>query len=69
MNKDRFCHCKRCRTLRKRKGVVLGTRRLGFFYEGLFGFGMVSDYVRHPKFQPGRRPDDRFDRRDTLKDY
>jgi hypothetical protein len=66
---DKFCNCNRCRNLRRRKGVVLGSRRMGYFSQGLFGFGWVSDYVRHPKFQPGRRPDAEFDRKNVLKDY
>lgn len=66
---NNFCNCSRCRILRKTKGVVLGTRRMGYFSQGVFGFGAVSDYVRHPKFQPGRRPDAQFDRKDALKDY
>jgi hypothetical protein len=66
---DKFCNCSRCRSLRKRKGVVLGTRRMGYFSQGIFGFGNVSDYVRLPKFQPGRRPHGEFDRKDALKDY
>jgi hypothetical protein len=66
---EKFCNCKRCRTLQKRQGVVLGTRRMGYFSQGVFGFGTVSDYVRHPKFQPGRRPVAGFDRKDVLKEY
>jgi hypothetical protein len=54
--------------LRKRKGVILGSRRQGCFRDGVFGFGMVSDYVRHHKFSPGRRADHRFDCRDAEKD-
>lgn len=66
---NQFCHCKPCVKLRKRKGLVLGSRRQGCFYNGEFGFGMVSDYVSHHKYSPGRRPDVKFDRRDVLKDY
>lgn len=71
-----FCNCKRCRMLRKRKGVVLGTRYTGFWIpagryttEKQYYFGPVSDYVRHHKFQPSRRPTIRFDARDATKDY
>ncbi|AKE44669.1 hypothetical protein AU106_gp038 [Sinorhizobium phage phiM9] len=30
---NKFCDCKRCVKLRKTKGLVLGTRNMGFFYD------------------------------------
>lgn len=57
-----FCDCKRCRRLR-RKGLVLGAKREGYFSNGVFGWGSVSAYVRFHKFLPGRRPVAKFDRR------
>jgi hypothetical protein len=52
---NRFCDCKRCVKLRK-KGLVLGTRREGYFMNGVFGWNVVSDYVRHVKFSKGKKP-------------
>lgn len=52
---DRFCQCRRCRKLRREKGVVLGGRNMGFWLQGVFGWMNVSDYIRHHKFQKGRR--------------
>ena len=55
----RFCNCKRCKRLRKEKGVVLGSRNMGFWLNGVFGWMKVSDYVRHHKFVKGRRRTER----------
>lgn len=52
---SRFCDCKQCKKAR-RKGKVLGSRIVGYFSQGVFGWGSVSDYVFHPKFVRGRRP-------------
>ena len=54
-----FCRCKDCKKM-KRKGKVLGSRKMGFWLENLDGthsyyFGPVSCYVDHPKFMKGRR--------------
>lgn len=68
MRNHRFCTCRDCKRAR-RKGLVLGSRKLGNFFRGVFGFARVSDYVPHHKFQPGRRPDPQFDRRDPNRDY
>lgn len=60
MNTDRFCRCKACKRA-ARKGKVLGSRTMGFFYDGIFGFCSVSDYVPFRKFAKGRaRPEARF---------
>lgn len=72
----RFCDCYTCRKLRKRKGLVLGSRRMGFWLpagrysdEKQYYFGNVSDYVPHPKFKPGRRPDKKFNAEEIVKEY
>lgn len=72
----RFCDCKRCVRLRKREGLVLGTRVMGFWIgtpiveTPQYYKGPVSDYVRHPKFARGvRRPVAAFDARDPLAEY
>jgi hypothetical protein len=31
-------------------------------------FGPVSDYVTHPRFAPGRRPDPKFDKNNIEED-
>lgn len=56
----KLCDCKQCRVAR-RSGKVLGTRTM---YPGAWVYGepvrdsyRVSDYVSHPKFAKGRRPD------------
>lgn len=56
----RLCRCKDCLKAR-RDGKVLGTRkeRAGTWRYGQVvteGYS-VSDYVSHPKFRKGRRPD------------
>lgn len=54
-----FCNCRQCRKARKR-GLVLGKRISGYFSQGVFGWGFVSDYVRHPKFAKGRVRKERY---------
>lgn len=71
----RFCNCKSCKRLR-RKGLVLGTRYMGFWLSRVYYnnavpqyyFGPVSDYVTHPRFAPGRRPDPKFDKNNIEED-
>lgn len=63
---NRFCHCKRCKRIRKTEGKVLGSRRMGFWFgPGDYYFGMVSDYIPHHKFSKGRRPTEKFDSRNV----
>lgn len=56
----RFCGCRDCKKAR-RKGLVLGSRRMGFWVKSFNGdhyehyLGNVSAYVRHPKFAKGKR--------------
>ena len=69
MTSNRFCNCYTCRKVRKTKGTVLGTRLVGYFSNGVFGFSKVSDYVRHHKFQPGRRLISKFNATEVLKEY
>jgi len=46
----------------RRKGLILGTRIMGFWFSGTstasgnpeYYYGPVSDYVPFPKFQKGR---------------
>ncbi|QIG69671.1 hypothetical protein EVB81_102 [Rhizobium phage RHph_I46] len=61
-----YCTCKKCKKMR-RKGLVLGTRRMGFWLTRFgkleYYLGPVSDYVRHPRFF-GRRPDPKFDKKE-----
>ena len=57
----RFCSCKQCKKA-KRKGLILGTRRMTFWLIGHSGkpevySGPVSDYVPYHRFRKGRRPD------------
>lgn len=54
-----FCTCKACKKA-KRKGLALGSRRMGFWIKSFNGdhyeyyLGNVSAYVRHPKLARGR---------------
>lgn len=56
---SKFCSCRPCKVM-KRKGFVLGTRRMGFWIKSIaseeyeYYFGPVSAYVPHPKFATGR---------------
>lgn len=49
-----FCNCRACRAA-KRKGLVLGSRRMGYFSNGIFGWSQVSDYIPYFKFMKGRK--------------
>jgi hypothetical protein len=53
-----YCTCRACKRAR-REGKVLGDRRQGYFSNGVFGFGRVSDYIRWAKFarKGSRRPE------------
>lgn len=51
----RFCNCKDC-LKQRRKGRVLWHRLLRHFGPGAY---FVSDYVEHPKFRKGRRPEEK----------
>lgn len=48
-----FCDCKDCKNQR-RKGKILGDRRMGFWLDGQYYLGNVSAYVNFPKFMRGR---------------
>ena len=55
---QRFCNCKDCKKM-KRRGLVLGSRNMGFWIRGFHGqieyyYGNVRAYVPHPKFAKGR---------------
>lgn len=50
----RVCGCKACKKM-ARKGMVLGSRNMGYWHNGQFGFGSVSDYVPFPRFAKGKR--------------
>ena len=56
-NRPNFCNCKPCRKA-QRKGLVLGTRQMGFWRDWGNGveyyLGPVSDYVQHIRFAKGR---------------
>ena len=57
-----LCGCKDCKKAR-RKGLVLGSRKMGFWLvpdlgEPEYYYGDVSDYVPYRKFQKGRRRKD-----------
>ncbi len=59
MENNMFCNCRRCKKLRKKDGLVLGSRLLSG-YEGNHEIGFqyttysVSAYVEHVKFKKGR---------------
>ncbi|AMO44268.1 hypothetical protein vBRpoSV10_215 [Ruegeria phage vB_RpoS-V10] len=54
------CQCKDCKKAR-RKGLVLGSRRMGFWCARIIGYGVeyylgsVSAYVPHPRLAKGKR--------------
>ena len=58
------CTCKDCKKMKK-KGYILRTRRSTHFASGWSPDGSVgtySAYVKYFKYQPGRRPDVKFDK-------
>jgi hypothetical protein len=65
-----YCRCKDCKKM-KRKGKILGSRKMGFWLVDQFTgttyyyYGSVSDYVNFPKFMKGKRPSRRT-RRNNL---
>ncbi len=51
---QRFCQCRDCKRVRRKRGAVLGSRLLKYLGQNAYH---VSQYVRYHRWQKGRRPE------------